>query len=147
MDRNTTTAAREQAKFLRLKRILRGCGHELRHCPPDSPDFAERGRYYVFCEDGEIAADINLDDALIQIGKPSTQRWEVNFMLALYTPEMRGIIRPVKGRPGFWEMVEEAPEPQTEGGNHTPARPTAATNEHEPTGAELRERSESEGKP
>lgn len=105
MDRNTITAAREQAKFLRLKRILLGWGHELRQCLTDSPDFVERGRYYVVCDDGEIAADINLEDALLQIGKPSTQRWDVTLMLAMYSPEMRGIIRPVKGRPGRWQMV------------------------------------------
>jgi hypothetical protein len=147
MDRNTTTAACEQAKFQRLKRILRSWGHELRQCPPGSPEFAERGRYYVVCDDGAIASDINLVDALLQIGKPSTPRWHVTLMLAMYSPEMRGVIRPVKEKPGFWEMVEDAPEPQTEGGNHAPARPTAATNEHEPTRAELRERSESEGEP
>lgn len=132
MDRNTTTATREQAKFLRLKRIFKSWGHELRQCPPDSPDFAELGRYYVVCDDGGIATDINLEDALLQIGNPSTPRWHVSLMLAMYSPEMRGVIRQVKGRPGFWEMVEDAPEPQTEGGNHAPARPTAATNEHDP---------------
>lgn len=115
MDRNKTTAAREQATFLRLRQILRGWGHELRQCPPDSPNFAEHGRYYVVCDDGGIAADINLEDALLQIGKPSTPRWHVSLMLAMYSPEVRGAIRPVQGRPGLLEFIGQAPEPQTEG--------------------------------
>ena len=99
-------AAREQAKFLRLRRILRAWGHDLHRCAADSPDFAEKGRYYINHDDGEgISIHVDLDDALAAIGDPSTPKWQVCLMLALYSPEMRDVIRPVKGKPGQWQVV------------------------------------------
>ncbi|MFM7269724.1 MAG: hypothetical protein ACKOGI_07395 [Vulcanococcus sp.] len=108
------SAAREQAKFRRLRRILMNWGHDLRRCDPDSPDFAEHGRYYVVCDDGAIAVDVSLDDALHTIGRPSTPRWHVSLMLAMYSPDLRGTIRPVKGKPGEWKMIGKAPGPLAE---------------------------------
>jgi len=97
--------ARDLAKFRRLQRILRTCGHDLHRCPPESPDYAERGNYYATCDDGGLAIQIDLDDALLQVGDSSTERWHVDFMLAMYSPENLKVTRPVKGKPGYWEMV------------------------------------------
>jgi hypothetical protein len=101
----------ERAKFARLSRLLKGWGHELRQCPQDSPHFVERGRYYIVADDGGIAANVDLAFWLKELGKPSTQRWQVMVMFALYKLEAEGRLKRVEGEPGTWVCCE--PQPTT----------------------------------
>lgn len=100
--------ARELAKFRRVRRILRAWGHDLRACPAESPNFAERGRYYAVCgEDGHLSVRIDLDDALLQIGDPSATRFDVEFFLALYSQQLSGVFERCNDRPGMWRIRPE----------------------------------------
>jgi hypothetical protein len=96
----------ERAKFARLSRLLKRWGHELHRCPQDSPHFVERGRYYVVADDGGIAANVDLAFWLKELGKPSTPRWHITMMLALYSLEMREVIQPVEGKPGYFTVIK-----------------------------------------
>lgn len=96
--------AREQLQFRCLRRILLNCGHDLHRCPPDSPDFAERGAYYATTKDGEIASRIDLADWLADLGDPSTTVWDVNTRVALHLPGSP--IVPVEGKPGSYRLAD-----------------------------------------
>jgi hypothetical protein len=107
--------AREQSQFLRLRRILRNCGHDLHRCPPDSPDRAERGAFYATCDDGGIAVKLDLGEWLADLGKPSTPRWHVQVRLAMHSPEMQAFIRPVEGKPGYFRLTGDLPAAVAQG--------------------------------
>jgi hypothetical protein len=96
---------REQSQFLRLRRILRSCGHDLHRCPPGCPEIAEYGNYYATTADGEVAAKIDLGEWIADLDKPSTRLWHVTLRLALHSMLMSGEICRVESKPGFYRVA------------------------------------------
>lgn len=103
--RHSLKLDREQSQFLRLRRILRNCGHDLHRCPPDSPSYPERGAYYATTSSGEIASRIDLADWLADLGDPSRTVWDVNVRLVMHLPGSP--IVPVEGKPGHYRLTAQ----------------------------------------